>query len=131
MSIEEFNEESEKPDFISKPNPLVPRSYHIFQYKDHNGEYEPIGEYTVLDQAEEQELSDKRVTNLISLMNGRKRTLDLKNLTNQRIFFTILSNKPEDDQIKIMFRSKEGGPGITKENAILVLEKGVFDDFQA
>lgn len=129
MTLGDFNEESEKPAFIYKANPLVPRSYQIFLYKDEKNDYEPVGEYTVLDQDEEQELSDSRISNLVMIMNGRSRTLDLKSLTKQRILFNMVPSTSHDKDLKVMFRSQESCGGVSQENALLVIEKGLFDEF--
>lgn len=127
MNLGDFNEESEKPEFIYKKNPLVPHSYQIFQFKDEKRNYEPVGTYTLLDLEEDEELTEKRVMNLIAVMNERKRTIDLKTLTNTRILFTMIQMKPEDTDQKVIFRSYDGS-GVSKENAILVIEKGVLHE---
>lgn len=127
MRSEDFNEESDHPEFIYKLNPLTERAYQIFQFKPDKGDYEPIGEYTVLDLDEESELSEKRVMNLISVMNQRKRTIDLSSLTNTRILYSIVPIKPEDTDQKIIFRTYDGA-GVSKENAILVIDRGVINE---
>ncbi|MFN3700669.1 MAG: hypothetical protein ACK4VI_04000 [Alphaproteobacteria bacterium] len=127
MNPEDFNEESHKPEFIAKPNPLIERSFQIFQYRAEKADYELVGSYTVLDLQEESELSEKRVANLMAVMNQRKRTMDLKSLTKTRILFTIIPMKPDDTDQKVIFRTHDGS-GVSKENAILVIEKGVFHE---
>lgn len=127
MNLGDFNEESEKPEFIYKKNPLIPHSYQIFQYKKDKANYEPVGNYDLLDLEEDEELTEKRVMNLIALMNQRKRTIDLSSLTNARTLYTMVPVKPQDINQKIIFRTHDGA-GVSKENAILVIEKGVFHE---
>jgi len=127
MNLGDFNEESVKPEFIYKKNPLVPHSYQIFQFKDEKSNYEPVGEYTLLDLEESEELTEKRVMNLIAVMNQRKRTIDLSSLTNARTLYTMVEMKHEDTDQKIIFRTHDGA-GVSKENAILVIDRGVFHE---
>ena len=128
MTIGDFNEESEKPEFIFRKNPLVERSFQICQYREEKRDYEPVGDYTVLDLKEEQELSEKRISNLMAALNKKKRSLDLSPLTNTRILFNIVPRKPEDTHQKVIFRTHDGA-GVSSENAIMVIEKEVFDDY--
>jgi len=128
MDIKNFNEESEKPEFITRANPLVSRSYQICQFKPEKGDYEPVGSYTVLDLNESQELTEGTLVNLMALMNGRKRRVNLKGLTNTRILFNIIPDSLDEKDHKVIFRSHDGA-GVSIENAIMIIEKGVFDGF--
>lgn len=124
---ESFNEGSEKAEFIYKPNELVPRSFRIFQYKQDKEDYEPVGEYTLLDIGENPEITEKKMVNLISIMNGKKRLVDLSNLTKTRILYNMIPVTPETDRQKVIFRTYDG-KGVSTENAVLTIEKGVFPD---
>lgn len=120
-----FNDESKKPRFISRPNPLTPHSHQIFEYKAGKEEYEPVGDYTVIDLAESGDITAKKVTNLISLMNGRKPLIDFTNLTKERVLFTMNPKSEDSDKDIVVFRAYDGN-GVSKENAVLKIEKGVF-----
>jgi hypothetical protein len=122
-----FNEEGEKPRFIYKKNPLIEHSFQIFEYFEHKGNYEPIGDYTLIDTNEDLEITDKKVSNLITIMNGRKRLIDFTNLTNERVLFNIIPRDEDSTQQKVVFRTYNG-EGVSKENAILTIEKGVFHE---
>lgn len=128
MTIGDFNEESEKPEFIYRKKPDVARSYFICQFKDEKGDYEPVGDYTVLDLEEDSELSEKRLMNLMVALNDKKRSIDLSTLTKTRILFNIIPRKPEDTHQKVIFRTHDG-TGVSSENAIMVIEKEVFDEY--
>ncbi len=121
-----FNEESEKPQFIYKRNPLVEHSYQLFEFKEEKSEYEPVGEYLLLDTDEDPDLTEKNVINLITLLNGRTKLIDLSNLTSDRLLYSIVDNEDDNKIITIMLRSHDG-TGVSKENAVLKIEKGVFD----
>ncbi len=129
----DFNENSAAkangPQFIYKRNPLISRGFQVFMYKRNKGSYEPVGEYTVLDADESDELSEKKIINIISLLNGRKTLIDLGNLTQTRVLFNIVDKQNEDDPTTIIFRSHDGS-GPSTENAVLVLEKGILDESQ-
>ena len=123
-----FNIESEKPPFTYKRNPVNERDFQIFQWKEDKNDYEPVGDYTLIDTSEAPELTEKTVMNFVSSLNGRKdRILNLQNLTSGRIFFTIVNEKEldESDHIIIMLRTQENG--VSEENAVIKIEKGVFD----
>jgi hypothetical protein len=123
-----FNDKSEKPQFIYKRNPLVERAFHIFQFKDEKKEYEPVGEYTVLDPREVSDLTEKKMINLVALLNGKKDLVNLGNLTKTRLLYNIVPKTPgSDDKTKVIFRTYDT-EGVSVENAVLVLERGVIDD---
>ena len=124
-----FNEEGEKPQFIYKRNPLVEHAFQIFMLREGKSDYEPVGEYTLLDLSEDLDLTEKKVINIISLLNGRQNIMDLGNLTQTRVLFTIVTRKSEEDPTRIIFRNHDGS-GPSEENAVLVLEKGVLNDSQ-
>lgn len=122
-----FNSESEKPEFLYKRNPLTPHVFQIFQFKKDKGVYEPVGTYTLLDMAESLDLTEKKMINLIAIMNGKQRLIDFTKLTQERILFNIVPNSPENLNEKVIFRTYDGN-SVSKENAVLEIEKGVFED---
>jgi hypothetical protein len=125
----DFNEQSEKPQFISKPNPLVPHAWQIFEFKQDKESYEPVGAYTLLDTKEEPDITEKKLINIMAILNDKKSFIDFKKLTNKRILFTIVPDTPEADMRKAIFRTYDG-TGVSKENAVLTIEKGVFNESQ-
>ncbi|MBL4803694.1 MAG: hypothetical protein JKY71_02425 [Alphaproteobacteria bacterium] len=127
--VQNFNIESEKPPFIYKRNPLVKHAFQIFQWKEEKRDYEPVGDYTLIDTEEDPELTEKTVMNIVTSLNGRTdRILNLKNLTSERLLYNIVDNKDaeESNLVTIMLRTHDG-MGVSKENAVLKIEKGVFD----
>ena len=124
-----FNDKGEKPQFIYKRNPLVENSFQIFMMIEEKGEYEPVGDYTVIDMDEDFELSEKKVMNVISILNGKDNLIELGNLTKTRVLFNIVPKKSEDDPTKIVFRNHDG-KGTSEENAVLTINRGVLNDSQ-
>lgn len=124
---ENFNDKGEKPRFMYKPNPLTRHAFQIFQFKDDKNVYEPVGEYTVIDLEEVSEITEKKIINLIMLMNGKRDLIELGNLTQTRLLYTMVSSGSDAEKEKIIFRTHDG-KGVSKENAVLTIEKGVFPD---
>lgn len=125
-----FSEKGEKPKYIHKRNPLVENAYQIFEFKDYkgvNGTYEPVGDYTVLDTNEDEAVTERKILNLMQLMNGKEDLMTLKGMTGTRLLYTLLPRTNETDPTKIIFRTHDG-EGVSTENAMLVLEKGILDE---
>ncbi|MCB1651414.1 MAG: hypothetical protein KDI46_05110 [Alphaproteobacteria bacterium] len=122
-----FNDSGEKPRFIYKRNPLIAHAFQIFMYKDEKGAYEPVGEYTLLDTTEDLEITEKTVMNIISLLNGRENLIKIDSLTENKLLFNIVPKTDENDPTKIIFRTHDG-KGVSTENAVLILEKGVLHE---
>lgn len=127
--VKDFNIESPRPQYIYRRNPLLPQVFQIFTFLEEKGDYEPVGKYTLLDPAEDLALTEKKVMNIVSLLNGRRKLLELGNLTKTRVLFTIVPKSSEEDPTKIIFRNYNGS-GPSEENAVLVLEKGVLNESQ-
>lgn len=123
---ETFSESGEKPDFMYKRNPLVDHAYQIFYYVDNKNDYELAGEYIVLDTDEDIEITEKKVMNVVSFLNGKDTLIDVGNLTKTRILFNMVPVKAGDNEAKIIFREHDG-KGVSSENAVLTLQKGVID----
>ncbi len=127
MNLEKFNERTSKPQFIYERSPVHEHSFLILQFVEEKNGYEPAGEYTVLDTSEDPEITEKKMINLVSLLNGRQDIMDLGNLTKTRLLFTIVPKTSESDKTKIIFRTFNND-GVSRENAVLTLEKGVIND---
>ncbi len=127
---QDFNEQGEQAKFIYRREVGDVCSYVISMFKDYKGRagrYEDIGLYAVVDAAESEELSKKKVSNLVNLLDGDKAIDDLSNLTNSRLLYTIAPRKNEVDPTIVNFRTYDGD-GVSIENAILQLEKGVLNE---
>ncbi len=128
--VKGFNATSEKPVFIYKPHPEVEGAYEIHGFYDDVQDYEPVGEYRPVVEGEPKELTEGCVSNLMALLNNRKeKMINLENMTTGRLLFQIVENDNNDAEenkyITIMFRTHDG-MGVSEENAVFKLEKGVF-----
>lgn len=119
-----FNKSQEQPRFIHRPNPFAKRSYLIFELK-HRGQYEPVGEYHLINHEEDPEVTEIKVSNLTKLLNRKKDLESMQNLTNKRVLFTVVPEAQSPDQTKIIFKDYDGS-GVSKDNAIFTIRKGVL-----
>jgi len=127
--VKGFNAQSEKPIFIYKPHPTVEGAFEIHGFYDDVQDYEPVGEYRPVVDDEPQELTEGSVNNLTALLNDRQeKMINLQNMASGRLLFQIVENDNSEDAhkyITIMFRTHDG-TGVSEENAVFRLEKGVF-----
>ena len=110
-----FDIAQDAPVFSYRTNPVHERGFQILKYN------KPVGEYLVLDKQEENTLSEKKVINLISLLNGRQAMAltpeDLKGIT------TLYSKLPSQGvRDKYMFY-RYTGEGVSVENALFMINK--------
>ena len=86
-----------------------------------------MGEYTLLDTGEGIDITEKKLSNLVRILNGKQDLIDIGNLTKTRILYNIVPKSSDSDPTKIIFREHDG-QSVSKENAVLTLEKGVLKD---
>lgn len=108
--------------YIYRQNPLLSRSFLILR-KDRHGDAVPVGDYTVLDWNEDSSLSEKKVMNLVSLLNGNE-GMNLSEAVDGRLLFHC-KPKPEGSiGQEIVFYNYKGN-GVSHENAILSLQEEI------
>mgnify|MGYP003672058348 CR=1 FL=1 len=115
----------ERTRFVHKPNPLVDRAYQIFEYMAEKATYEPVGEYVLLNKDEPRDITDKKIINLMSILNKKDELIDLSSLTNKRVLFTLVPEAQAGDQTKMIFKDYDGS-GVSKDNAVFTIRKGVL-----
>ncbi len=123
----DFNEKGEKARFIYKPSPLGEHSFQILEFKEEKNDYEPVGDYTLLNKDEDPEITEKKLINLVGILNGHGSLIDFTNLTKERIFFNVITKDTAEDKQQVLFRTHDGS-GVSQENALLTLSRTVFDD---
>lgn len=119
MQTQDFNTESAAPLYGYEKSPVNDRAFLIMKKEIDNPV--PVGDYTVLDKEEDIGLAEKKVMNLVSLLNGRKRLMQLGHETKSRILYHIVSERDEDNKTKVLFYHL-GREGVSKENALFRLE---------
>ncbi|MCB9990292.1 MAG: hypothetical protein H6867_02795 [Rhodospirillales bacterium] len=125
MTFDDFNTITAKQPYIYRRNPHHEQSFVILKQLDDEGRYEPIGDYTVLDQSEDHELSEKKLINLIALMNDSEELVDLREQSQSRLLY-FRAPTDEPDKTRIIFYTL-GDRGVSKENAVLSLKEGLDD----
>ena len=123
--LEKAKRTGERTRFINKANPLVERAYQIFEYDFKKGDYDHAGDYVLLKKDEPREVTEKKLINLMTLLNGKDDLIDLSNLTNSRLLYTIVPEAQSDEQTKIILKDYDGS-GVSKDNAVFTIKKGVF-----
>ena len=109
--------------YTFKQNVHHKRSYEIMALEAGAG-YTPVGQYTVLDLSEEAHLSEKKIMNLISIMNGKTDLIDMSgDVAGTRLYFN--EGKEERGRKKVVFY-KQDGTGVSTENALLLINKEVW-----
>lgn len=123
MNSADFNIEAATPRYTYTRSPVHERAFMILKYPA-EGLNEPVavGDYTVLDGAEDPALSEKKVMNIVTLLNGRKQLMQLGHETNSRILYRIVSDFDDDGKMRVIFYHL-GQEGVSIENALLRIEK--------
>jgi len=122
MQTQDFNAESKAPRYLYQPSPVNNRAFVIMKKDDFTHAPEPVGDYTILDKAEDFALAEKKVMNLIALLNGRRKLMQLGHETNARVLYKITKEKDEENKMNVLFYQLEQ-QGVSKENALLRLER--------
>ncbi len=125
--LEKSKRTGERTRFIHKPNPLVDRAYQIFEYDFKKGDYDHVGDYVLINKKEKIEVTEKKLFNLMTLLNGKDDLIDISNLTSSRVLFTLVPEAQAGGQTKIILKDYDGS-GVSKDNAVFTIRKGVFDD---
>lgn len=115
-----------KGTFIYRQSPVLSRSWMIYR-KDLGGDLTPVGDYTVLDREEREDISEKKVINLISLLNDNDEMILLGDQTQSRLLFHRKPKLDARDPDQVIFYTY-AGEGVSRENAILTLEPGVAEN---
>lgn len=109
-----------KAAFTYRPNPVLSGSYLICKKED-NGALQPVGDYTLLDRNEDLSLTEKKVINLITLLNGGSELVPLGDQTKSRLLFHRKPKQEGDLRTEVVFYAHTG-QGVSKENAIFTFE---------
>ncbi len=115
MQLQDFNAESAAPLYGYERSPVNARAFLIM--KKEEGKSTLVGEYTVLDKAEAMSLAEKKMMNLVSLLNRRQRLLHLGEETKSRTLHQIITDSDEDGKTKVIFYKLERA-GVSQENAL-------------
>lgn len=125
MQRQDFNAEGRAPLYAYARSPVNERAFLITKNQEDATTSIPVGDYTVLDKEEDISLTEKKVINLVSLLNGRRRLMDLGHETKSRILYQVVSERDEENKTKVLFYKLEE-EGVSKENALFRLESDEY-----
>lgn len=125
MKTPDFNAEAAPAVYGYKHSPVNPRAFQIFKLGDDSRE-SVVGDYTILDQHEDVAFAEKKVINLISLLNGRKTLVQLGHETGTRVLYRVVSESDDDGKTRIVFYNL-GKEGVSVENALFRIEKEIYN----
>jgi len=114
-ATDNFNMEGKIGLYGYQPSPVNDRAFLITK------ENQVIGDYTVLDKEEELSLSEKKVMNLVALLNERKNLMDLGSGSDSRTLYNVVNKKDEQGKSKIIFNILKKS-GVSSENALLYID---------
>lgn len=124
MRKSDFNDEASNPRYLYQRSPVHDRSFRIMRRSDDKAaEPVPVGDYTVLDLNETPDLSEKKIMNVVSALNGRAKLLQLGAETKSRLLYHLIHDGGDGRPVKVMFYSYDGS-GVSRENAMLIMEGG-------
>ncbi|MCB9987974.1 MAG: hypothetical protein H6868_01420 [Rhodospirillales bacterium] len=122
MTLHDFNTITAKQTYTYRRNPLHAASFLLLKQNEVTGAYVPVGDYTVLDSDENPELSEKKVMNIVSALNGNEDLIYLGDETGARTYYHPVPRNDPEDRTKVIFYSWEG-QGVSQENAIMTIEE--------
>lgn len=122
MKTQDFNQSTLIPRYSYTRSPVNERAFLILERDDVLGDPQPVGDYTVLDREEDLLLSEKKVINLVSLLNGKDgKVIQLGEETKCRTFYKVVGEKDSENKSRIMFYTQKN-EGVSKENALFRIE---------
>jgi hypothetical protein len=122
--LEDFQSINEQTGYTYRRSPLHDRTFNILRRNEEDGAYLPVGDYTVLDAGENPHISERKVINLITLLNGGDRVIQLGEETHSRLLYHVVPHDGPREQTRILFYTL-GDKGVSKENAVLSINERV------
>ena len=127
MDLNGFNSINTKQLYTYRKNPMHSQSYMIMKRSAEDQSFAPFGEYTVLDHEEPTSLTERKVMNLVTRLNGLDRVIDIKEDVDGRLLYHKVHDAQDaGGKSKVVFYTL-GKKGVSKENAVLTFEGGFND----
>ncbi|MEC8664554.1 MAG: hypothetical protein VXY16_03690 [Pseudomonadota bacterium] len=102
MAFDDFNTITAKKHYIYRQNPVHQQSFMILKQLSEEGAYQPVRDYTVLYSEEEHSLSEKKVMNLVALMNDEDHLIDIGSGSVKRMDY-LRGSTDSRDKKRIIF----------------------------
>ena len=129
MQRDGFNDQAKAPHYTYERNPVHDRSYRILKWEDNGLKMTPVGDYTLLDFEEGPDVTEKKMMNLVSILNERKQLIQIGDGTQTRLLYQVVTERGDDNRATLVFyvlREK----GVSTENAILRIEADCLKDIR-
>ncbi len=117
MKHMDFNQSTELPRYSYARSPVNERAFLILLQENAQDNAEPVGDYTVLDRDEDILLAEKKVMNLISLLNEKPGKVIQLDGVEGRTHYNVISNPQETEELKVIFYTQKR-EGVSTENAL-------------
>lgn len=121
MYQKDFSSSAKRPPFTYRRNPVHSRSFQILRRDVDVKDPAPYATYTALDPAEDLALTERKVVNLVSLLNGHK-AVALGEGTGQRTLHYLPDRAAGERSVRSVVFYTLGAEGPSRENAVLTLE---------
>jgi hypothetical protein len=125
MKTPDFNAEAAPAAYGYRSSPVNPRAFQFTRLDEDAREPAIVGDYTILDKNEDVALAEKKVMNLVSLLNGRKNLMQLGHETSTRVLYKVVTECDDDGKTRIVFYNL-GREGVSVENALFRIEKEIY-----
>lgn len=93
----EFNKSVRVHSYGYRPSKLHERGFHVVKKIEGSTTYQPVGDYVPLQTSEDKALSERKVINLVSVLNEDE-LLDLSTETNAKTLFQLNENSLNDEE---------------------------------
>lgn len=117
MKHMDFNQSTELPRYSYTRSPVNARAFLILLQESAHDKAEPVGDYTVLDKDEDILLAEKKVMNLISLLNEKPGKVIQLDGVEGRTHYNVISHPEETEELKVIFYTQKR-EGVSTENAL-------------
>ena len=107
--------------YIYRRSPIYARHFMILKRNADDG-FVPVGDYTVLDVHEPPALTEKKLVNLVNLLNGSDQLIDLGAETKSRMLYHVVSHDGPPTRKRVMFYTL-GDQGVSMENALFSMQE--------
>lgn len=105
--------------FRYEPHPQQDRAFLILD------DSKPVGEYAVIDLEEDLKIAEKKVNNIVLLLNGSTDLVQLGHETQSQMFFHKKPKETPEAKTEIVFYVRK--TGTSKPNAVLNIEGGILE----
>ena len=121
----DFKKAKTASQFSYQRNPHHDRSFMILERTPNDG-YQPVGDYTTLDLKEDLFFSEKKVMNLVALLNNNDDILNLSPDAKGSKLFYYEAPHNDEQKNKIIFYT-QNGTGVSQENALFLIDKEIWN----